>query len=181
MVNKRSKKLIFLIIAVVILLGGVVAFNFSKTGHILGIGTNVDNNLPVNLDILGKLKLSYSDRWEVTNNGTEGVELFKDNTTILLTTSKIENNKTLDEIVDSRKEVLKSTKKITSDSKLTINSIVFRRLELGSLDETLFPSDGFISYSAVVNTNIYLTLIINFPAGGNPKEAESIINTIRYN
>ncbi len=181
MAKKQSHIAFYIIIiALVVITLLLLAANFSRITNIFN-SQQVNTELPLNLDILGKLKLSYSDKWSINNKGTEGIELNKGDVTILLTTSKITNGKSLDEIVDSRNEELKSSKKIISDTKVIINNITFRREELGSLDETFFPSDGFISYSAVVNSDIYLTLIINFPSGGNPSEAESLVNTIRYN
>ncbi|MEO6729147.1 MAG: hypothetical protein ABIM99_04460 [Candidatus Dojkabacteria bacterium] len=179
--KKNSYTLIYIIIAAIAIFSiALIGFNVLNGKNIINV-SQTNSDFPLDLDILGKLNLSYSDMWAITNNGTQGIELTKADVTVLLTTSQIEDNKTLDEIVDGRKDSLKATKKILSDTKLTINSIEFRRIEYGSLDETLFPSDGLISYSAIVNNNIFLTMVVNFPSGGNPTEAESLVKTIRYN
>lgn len=182
MSKRNPYTLIYIIIAVIAIFSiALIGFNVLKGQNIFNVISNSNKEFPLDLDILGKLKLSYSDTWTITNNGTQGVEITKSDVTILLTTSQIKESKTLDEIVNERNETLKANKKILNDTKVTINSIPFRRVEFGNLNETLFPSDGLISYSAIVNNDIYLTLIVNFPAGGNPSEAERIVNTIRYN
>jgi len=182
MPKKNPYTIIYVIIAAIAIFAvSLIGFNFFKNGNSLFSSQSTNKDFPLDLDILGTLKLSYSDTWQIKNNGTDGVELTKGDVTILLTTAKVTNGSTLDGIVDQKNEQLKSSKKILSDIKITINSIPFRRLELGNLDETLFPSDGLISYSGIVNNNVYLSMIINFPSGGNPTEAESLIKTIRYN
>jgi len=182
MTKRNPYTLIYIIIAVIAIFSiALIGFNLLKGQNILNINSTSNKEFPLDLDILGKLKLSYSDTWTITNNGTQGVEITKSDVTILLSTSEIKDGKNLDQIVDERNNSLKANKKVLSDTKVTINSIPFRRVEFGNLNESLFPSDGLVSYSAVVNDDVYLTLIVNFPSGGNPAEAERIINTIRYN
>lgn len=180
MARKNNQKLILIVLAIV-----AVTIIFY-----VGVALLKDKNTPTNqtpekevikdLEILGGVKLTYSDKWEITNKDTEGIEFSKGTTTILLTTSQIENGKDLNTIVDERNTAVSATKKIITDEQITINTIPFRKVSFGSIDEVTYPSDGLISYSTVVN-NIYLNLIVNFPNGVNPIDAESLINTIRYN
>ena len=174
MKKNNSHLLLFVFLFLIIFGGGVYFLTINKP-----TSTPTSSNTK-NMELLETLRLTYSDSWSVTNNGTEGVELTKGDLSILITTSQVDEDKTLNQIVDELNEKLKSTKKILSDSSVTINSIPFRRMEYGSLDESLFPSDGLIAYGTLID-NVYLTFIINFPQSGNPSDAVSVVETIRYN
>ncbi|MEP7103390.1 MAG: hypothetical protein ABI721_01620 [Candidatus Dojkabacteria bacterium] len=175
---------IYLLITVVAVFAVVLLFLNLYKGQpftLIGYTFGIKSELPLEMDILSKLKMNYSDAWSIANNGTEGVILEKGDLNILVATAQTDGTKNLDDIVNDRAEKLKATKKLLNDTKVNINTIEFRRLEFGSLDETVFPSDGLISYSALVDKNIYLTLTLNFPPGTSPNDAESLVKTIRYN
>lgn len=175
--NQKRSFILIILILVSILIIGVSYFVFTKEKP---SSQAINPEFPKSFAVLNNMTLNYSDSWSVKNKGTEGIELTKGDVTILLSTAQIENSKTLDQIVDEKNESL-TTKKILNDSKQTINSIQFRKVQYGSLDESFFPSDNLTLYSAIVNKNVYLTFIINSPSGVSIQEAESLVNTIKYN
>jgi hypothetical protein len=138
-------------------------------------------DFPIERQLNDKLKINYSSKWNVTDNAGSGLLLENsDSTKILITSVKDSSSRTLDQIVDERISQLKSILKIKSDTKTTINFLIFRRVEFSSQDDESFPSDGVITYATVID-NIYTVATINFKPGTSIQEAENIIKTIRQN